>query len=170
LDIGNFLPYLGVPSLIGAFVLIVKIIALARTTKIERILMNDQKNISIFIIQSFFAALITAIMALYFTSLVNGDEEIEFYIALFLVYFILALASVPGAYSVISIFKKKTVHYLLLDEIIDGSKKKLYIHRVTFDDKVIVSDKPTMSDTNGYKKVIEKSFLYDKEIFEENLL
>ncbi|TVX97337.1 hypothetical protein [Cohnella terricola] len=186
MEIKEFLPYLSVPSIIGGIVLIIRIIALARTTKIERLLMNDQKNITIFLIQSFFASIITAIIALYFTSLADGDEQIEFYVALFLVYFVLAFASVPGVYSVLSLVKKRSIHYVLVDsEVVTDSmapvndpvevtvgaqyKIKLYIHRVTFEDKVIVSSKPTLNDIQGFKRVIDKSFLYDKDIFEEKL-
>ncbi|GAS81167.1 hypothetical protein [Paenibacillus amylolyticus] len=182
MEIKEFLPYLSVPSLIGAIVLIIRIVALARTTKIERLLMNDQKNIVIFLIQSFFASIITAIIALYFTSLAAGDEQIEFYVALFLVYFVLAFASVPGVYSVLSLIKKRSIHYVLIDsEVVTDSmapinppvgsqyKIKLYIHRVTIEDKVIVSNKPTLNDIQGFKRVIDKSFLYDKDIFEEKL-
>lgn len=185
LEIGTILPYLGIPSLLGAIFLIIKIIALARTTRIERMLMNDQKNITIFIIQSLFSAIITALLAIYFTYLINRNEQIEFYIALFLVYLILAFASVPTAYSILSLIRKHSIHYIWTnsedlivtdeqsntsDEVSSSTHKiKLYIHRVIFDDKVIVSNKPTLNNIQGYKKIIDKSYLYDKEIYEEKL-
>ncbi|SDG49785.1 hypothetical protein SAMN04488542_14921 [Fontibacillus panacisegetis] len=172
MEIGTILPYLGIPSFLGAVILITRIIALARTTKIERMLMNDQKNISIFIIQSLFSAIIAALLAIYFTYLINGNENIEFYIVLFLVYLFLACASVPSVYSILSLIRKRSIHYIWIksdDSILNTHKIKLYIHRVTFDDKVIVSNKPTLNNIQGYKKIIDKSYLYDKKIYEEKL-
>ncbi|MEI2284865.1 hypothetical protein [Paenibacillus polysaccharolyticus] len=81
-----------------------------------------------------------------------------------------------------NIIKKRSIHYVLIDsEVVTDSmapinppvgsqhKIKLYIHRVTIEDKVIVSNKPTLNDIQGFKRVIDKSFLYNKDIFEEKL-
>lgn len=163
------LTFLGVPSVIGVLVLIIKFIALIRTSKFERLLMNDQRNLTITIIESTLTAIILAIVATYWTAVFNQDEQIEFYIALFLVFFILSISAMPSIFGVVNIVRKKSLHFIKIPPTDTNTEGKLYILKVTLDNKVVLSNKKSIKDITGIKVIKEFEYIIGQEIFEEPL-
>lgn len=99
----DLLPLFGVSSIAGTFVLVVKGIALLRTTRIERLVMTDQKKIIITLVEYLVSSLMLTIVGVYVSIQFNKNEPIELFAALFLVFFILSLVATPALWGIVNI-------------------------------------------------------------------
>ncbi|MDQ0059990.1 hypothetical protein [Paenibacillus harenae] len=161
----QLIPWLGITSLPVTIVAIFKIIAMLKTSKIERLILNDQKNLMIQAIQIFSYSLFLSIFVIYIHLLIDSEQPIEYYVALFIILVIAWFIFISFAMPTFETFRKTSYHYIEIKN--EEKTERFYIHKVTISNLILLCNTKNLNEKGNKKIFVEVDFIKEKVLFLE---
>lgn len=150
-------------SILAVSAIIIKGIELMRTSKVERLLLSDNKRIITAIIETLFISFSAGFLSALLMIAFEPEKRLEIFTAIFFAFFVFALMFQPTLYFLVTLFsKKKTIFYFEPKEY-----GKLYIHKINSEGEVLTSKVALHKHNSSNIYVFRRDFLHGKELKSE---
>lgn len=157
----KILTIIGAPSLFLIINYVIKGISLVKTNSFERLLLADQKKMTAHFLEALFFSVFFGIIMFLVSLLIFGKDSGDPYFSAVFGFLMMMMISFLGS---VLLYRtpKNNIHYIVENE------EKLYIHKVTNEGDIILSEEKLLST---YSNIIvqKREYVYGKVIKVEHI-